>query len=102
MKDLLRKEAARRRAEKYAPAPEDTSLMYGVVVASMMLVATISVAAFYSLDLAPYLTAVAALVVLAFAAGLLIRLVQTSRHRRAHRSEYDAVGRSHLAQPGES
>jgi hypothetical protein len=76
--------------------------MYGAVVASIVLVATIAMAAFYSLDLAPHLTAVAALVLIAFAAGLLIRLVQTSRHCRAHRSEYDAIERVYLAQPGES
>jgi hypothetical protein len=76
--------------------------MYGVVAASLMLVATISVAAFYSLDLAPHLPALAALALLAFVAGLLIRLVQTSRHRRAHLAEYDRIGPSDFPQPGES
>lgn len=89
MKNLQLKEAARRRAERYAPAPVDTRLMYGVVAASMMLVATIAAAAFYGLELEAHLSAVAALASAAFIGGLLVRIVQVSRHRRAHRFEYD-------------
>jgi hypothetical protein len=91
MKDLRRKETARRIAEAYAPAPVDTRLMYGVVAAALMLVATIAAGAFYAVDLAQHVVTVALLTLGAFAAGLANRHLQASRHHRAHRSAYDSM-----------
>jgi hypothetical protein len=94
MKDQHRKETARRLAEKYAPAPVDTWLMYGVTAASSMLVLVIVIGAFYSIDVGLHLAAVAVLAGIAFIAGLVLRRLQASRHGRAHRAEYDGIGQS--------
>ena len=91
MRDTQRQETALLRAEAYAPAPTDSRLLYGVVAASMLVVAAIAVAAFYGVDLSRHLGAVLLLAVLAFAAGLIFRRLQSRRHRRAHRAEYESA-----------
>jgi Flp pilus assembly protein TadB len=94
MKDLQLKEIARERAEAYAPAPTDSRLLYGVIAASLLIIAAIAVAAFYGLDLSRHLGTVSVLAMVAFAAGLIFRRLQSRRHRRAHRAEYESVAES--------
>jgi hypothetical protein len=92
MKDVNRKEAARVLAEAYAPAPTDSRLIYGLVAASLVMLGAAAAGAFYSVDLLPHLGAILGLSLVAFAAGLIFRRMQMSRHRKAHRSEYHGIG----------
>ena len=89
MKDPDRKEDARQRAEEYAPRPRDSRALYGVVAASVALVAAIAVGRFYAIDLGGQLLSLTVITVLAFGAGLVVRRVRMHRHRKAHRAEYD-------------
>lgn len=89
MRDEIRRDAARRRAEVYAPRPTDTRFMYGIIAVSMLLVGMAVIGGFYGVDLwtSPWL--IALLVALAALVGLLVRRLRMRRHRTAHRQEYD-------------
>lgn len=92
MKDGKRREAARQEAETYAPRPQDTRWMYGIVAAAVALLVIIAIGAFYAIDMWGQPVLVAAILALGFAAGLLIHRLRTRRHDAAHRHEYDKAG----------
>ena len=102
MRDPARRERARLKAETYAPAPTDSRLLYGIIAASLLLVAALGAGAFYAVDVSRHPIALLVLVVLAFGAGLVVRRVQSRRHRKAHRVEYDRTGGDTLARPRRS
>ena len=89
MKNAARKERARLRAEAYASKPTDSSLLYGIVSASALLLVMLAFGAFYEINLwsQPLITVV--LIALAFATGVVLRRLRMGRHRSAHRVEYD-------------
>ncbi len=89
MRNNERREAARLRAEAYAPMPQDTRMMYGLVSVSLLFLGLVGIGWFYSVDLWREPLAIAGLVALAFGLGLLARRVTMERHRSAHRVEYD-------------
>lgn len=92
MKDGRRREAARQEAETYAPRPQDTRWMYGVVATAIALLVIIAIGAFYAIDLWGQPVLVATILALGFAAGLLTHTLRTRRHNAAHRYEYDKAG----------
>jgi O-antigen/teichoic acid export membrane protein len=89
MEDSNRRQAARERAEEYAPRPESSFLMYGVVGTVIAGIALFAFSRFYSLDPLAYPLWVVAALVLVFAGSLLLRIVRSSRHHTALRDEYD-------------
>ena len=95
MKNAARKERARLRAEAYAPRPTDSSLLYGIVSASAVLLAMLAFGAFYEINLWSQPLITVALVALAFATGIVLRRLKMGRHRSAHRVEYDGDAARH-------
>ena len=91
MKTTSRWEAARERAESYAPRPKDTGRRYGVLSVGVLLIALAAFSAFYGVNLWSWPLPVAALAGMAFAAGLLIWWVQMRRHLSAHRFEFGNI-----------
>jgi len=89
LKNEVRREAARERAEAYAPRPQDTRFMYGTIAVSVLLIGMAVIGGFYDVDLWTRPWIIVLLVALAAAIGLLIRRLRMRRHRSAHRQEYD-------------
>ena len=89
MKDPSRRDAARLKAEAYAPRPKDGRIVYVTVAVSMLLVSIAAVGGFYAVDVWSNVPLLLLLVALVSAASLLLRRVQQNRHDAAHRLEYE-------------
>ncbi len=74
---------AREQAETYAPKPRDNRWIYGLVTASVALLAVLAASWFYEFPIENSPLLLAAVVMAAFGAGLLIRSVQLLRHDKA-------------------
>jgi flagellar basal body-associated protein FliL len=77
------------KAEKYAPKPKDSRLIYVTVAVAMLLVSMAAVGGFYAVDVWSNVPLVLVLAALASTAGLLLRRAQLNRHDDAHRLEYE-------------
>lgn len=93
LKDRKRRNEARKRAEKYAPRPLSSFLMYGIVGVGLAILALLAFARFYELDPFAYPLWVAAAMLLVFIGSIVLRLVRSRRHAAAHRREYDKAGK---------
>lgn len=94
MKDSVRREAARVRAEAYAPAPTDSRLLYGAIAVILLLLGLIAFGEFYAIDVWRQPLIIVVLAAMAAVAGLMFRMRQARRHQHAHRNEYEIGGPS--------
>jgi uncharacterized membrane protein YeaQ/YmgE (transglycosylase-associated protein family) len=89
MRDPVRKEAARKLAEGYAPRPQDGFVMYAVVGVLLAGLALFTFGQFYNFDFS-FHPLLAVTVLAAGCIGALVLLtVRRRRHNAAHRREYD-------------
>jgi protein-S-isoprenylcysteine O-methyltransferase Ste14 len=65
-----------------ALAPNGSRLTYGVVAACLALAMLLVFAGFYSFNLLPFAAAIMALLIVAFAAGMLLHVRRTARARQ--------------------
>lgn len=89
MKDRKCKDEARERAERYAPRPVTSVLMYGVVGVCLAGLSWVAFSRFYDLELFAHPGWMAFTFLLVFAGSIVLRLRRSRRHSRAHRREYD-------------
>jgi hypothetical protein len=89
MKDRKRNVASRIRAEEYAPRPQSSWLMYGVVGVVLGGLALIAFARFYEISALAYPVWIGVALLAVFAGSLALRLLRSRRHSVAHRQEYD-------------
>jgi len=89
MKDRKRRVASRIRAEEYAPRPQSSWLMYGVIGVVLGCLALVAFARFYDVSPLGYPIWIAAVLLAVFAASIVLRLLRSRRHSAAHRREYD-------------
>jgi predicted PurR-regulated permease PerM len=86
---------ARRVAEKYAPKPDASSMLYGAMAVVLLAMGLSLFGMFYQIDMytQPVLLATAAGA--AFAAGVVLRKLRKRRHSRAVVVEYERSGTDH-------
>jgi ABC-type Fe3+ transport system permease subunit len=89
MKDKKRKHASRVRAERYAPQPQSSWLMYGVVGVVLGSLAIWALGRFYSVSPLEYSAWIVVALLAVFAGSIALRTVRSRRHAIAHRREYD-------------
>jgi len=89
MKDKKRRKEAQERAENYAPRPDTSVLMYGVVGVCLAGVAWAAFTRFYDLEFFAYPVWMAVVFLLVFAGSIALRMLRSRRHASAHRREYD-------------
>jgi O-antigen/teichoic acid export membrane protein len=89
MKDQKRRVASRMRAEKYAPRPQGSWLVYGVVGVVLGCLALVAVGRFYDLSPLAYPMSIAAVLLAVFMGSIVLRSIRSRRHSVAHRREYD-------------
>ena len=88
MKEMKRRDEAEKAAELYAPKPQSTILIYGLVSICICGLALIAFGRFYSVDVLQYPLAVARVFIAIFVAGMVLHRSRSGRHTRAHRAEY--------------
>ncbi|MCU4179672.1 hypothetical protein [Bosea sp. BH3] len=74
-------------ASAYAPPPEGSAIMYGLVGSSLFAMTAWGVAEFYSLSLLPHLAALEAFALGSFAVGVWLRRRRRILHDDAYRAE---------------
>ena len=91
MKDEKRRRAAKHAAQDYAPRPESGLFMYGAIG---IVLAGLSIALFgrfYDIDFLAHPIEGIAFILLAFAGAIGLWFVRSSRHKQAHRAEYERM-----------
>lgn len=89
MKDPARKDASRRRAETYAPRPQSSLLMYGLVGVLLAGLVLIAFSRFYDVAPLAHPVWIGAVLLVVFAGSIVLRVIRSRRHAAAHRREYD-------------
>jgi hypothetical protein len=89
VRDKIRREDARLRAEAYAPAPKDSRFLYVVIAIVLLFLAMAAIGGFYAIDVWREPLVVVGLAAMAAAAGLAFRFRKTRLHKAAHRNEYE-------------
>lgn len=97
MPNNLRRANATAAAQAYAPKPNGSAVTYGLVGAALLLVATFLAGAFFKTDITSNPLALLALTVLAFVAGVVLRMWRQMEHARATGREY--AKRAPIAEP---
>lgn len=92
MKNQRQKERARTLAEIYAPRPQSSAMMYGIVATSLASVALVIFSRFYGLDAFAHLRWIIVAAVMIFFTSMVMQLHMARRHATAHQSEYDKMG----------
>lgn len=91
MKNKFLSDRAKAVAEVYAPRPQSSAVIYGVVATSLASVALVLFCRFYDLDAVAYPLWIGGAGVLIFLASMILQLHLVRRHRTAHRVEYDKL-----------
>ena len=92
MPEIERREKARDAAIVYAPVPESSSLMYGIVAVVLLGVFLWFIGQFYGLDLVGHPISVSVGLVLIFIGEVLLRRRRKHQHNRAFDTEYERGG----------
>lgn len=79
---------ARRAANGYAPVPDDSALMYGMVGLVLGGLLMITLSEFYSFSLVPHGIMITAGLITAFIAGAALRALRKRAHARAYDDEF--------------
>jgi hypothetical protein len=85
MKDRKRNVASRIRAEEYAPRPQGSWLMYGVIGVVLGSLALIAFARFYDVAPLAYPVWIGVALLAVFAGSIALRIFRSRRHAVAHR-----------------
>lgn len=91
MKNKLQNERARMLAGVYAPRPESSALMYGLIATSVAGLALFAFSRFYGLDALAHPLWIAVAAVLIFIVSMTLQFHLVRRHNAAHRAEYDKM-----------
>jgi hypothetical protein len=86
------REKARLAAAGYAPAPEASALMYGIIGTALFSVGMWGAGRFYDLPLIPHVSLVVAGSMIAFAVGIWLRKRRKRSHVDAYRAELIRLG----------
>jgi hypothetical protein len=85
-------EKARLAAAGYAPAPEASALIYGLIGMALWSVGMWGAGQFYDMPLIPHLSLVVAGSLIAFPVGIWLRKTRKRRHVAAYRAELLRLG----------
>lgn len=88
MKDKVRRRAARKVAEEYAPWPEGIA-MYILVAITLAVIGLGLFADFYDLDMISLPIVYVPFIISVVGVAFFLRTTRKKRHNRAHRAEYD-------------
>lgn len=88
MPNKLRRANATAAAQAYAPRPNGSAITYGFVAAALLLVAAFLAGAFFSVDITANPLALLGLTIMAFIAGVALRMWRQMEHTRATSREY--------------
>ena len=80
---------ARKAASRYAPEPEASMMMYGIVGVSLFAVGAWGLSRFYAIPLLPHVIVLGICGILSFAFAMWLRRHRARRHDKAFRSELD-------------
>lgn len=83
-----RQTKAREAANGYAPKPNGSSILYGLIAVTLMGMAIIIVSIFYQADLGAFPILIAIVLALAFVGGVLLRRRRRRQHSAAYTREY--------------
>jgi hypothetical protein len=79
-------------ATKYAPKPQGSSLLYGLIAVAVLAIAMTAAGRFYAIDFLSFPVSVAIGGAAAFVFGVLLRGRRARAHRAAVDDEYDRSG----------
>lgn len=85
-------EKARLASAGYAPAPEASALIYGMIGMALVSVGILGAGRFYDLPLIPHLCLVAVGSLIAFPVGIWLRRKRSRRHVDAYQAELVRLG----------
>ena len=88
MIEIHRKSKARAAAHEYAPKPEGSSIIYGVIGDALVGVGLLAFNIFYATDVFTHPVFVALVLAMAFTGGVVLRKRRTTRHADAYEAEY--------------
>lgn len=88
MPNTIRTANAKAAASAYAPAPNGSSLTYGFIAVSLLVLSLAIFSAFYSVDLLVYPLLIGLGIIVAFAGGIGLRRFRRRRHKAAVAAEY--------------
>ena len=88
MPNTIRTADAKAAASAYAPSPGGSSLTYGFIAVSLLVLGLTIFSAFYSVDLLVYPAVLSAAVLVAFVGGMVLRRFRRRRHKQAFAAEY--------------
>ena len=83
-----RSKESRNAAELYAPQPEGSSILYGLIAIVVLAIAFWIVGLFYGLNFLSYPVLLIGAGAVAFIGGVLLRKLRKRRHNDAYRHEY--------------
>ncbi len=88
MPNKLRRANATAAAQAYAPRPNGSAITYGFVAAALLLVVAFLAGAFFGADITANPLALLGLTIIAFVAGVALRMWRQMEHTRATSREY--------------
>lgn len=88
MPNRIRSANARAAAQSYAPTPNGSTITYGLIAAALLLVGAFIAGAFFGADILSNPLLLAGMTIIAFFAGVVLRLWRQWEHARAFEVEY--------------
>lgn len=88
MRQNKRQAEAREAANGYAPKPNGSSILYGLIAVTLMGMAIIIVSIFYQADMGAFPISIGIVLALAFVGGVVLRRRRRRQHSVAYAEEY--------------
>jgi hypothetical protein len=89
LKDDLRRRAARKIAQGYAPRPESSLAMYVVIGNVLSILTLVLFGQFYDIDIISHPAWYAPFIIFSTLLAVFLWVIRRRRHNKAHRTEYD-------------